>query len=186
MLYISCLTVLFIMIFNYQLLLYVGICFIINMMINNCISDGYWLNSTDMCLRLFGNCVYLSNYILYVYRDSYIILTMKDMYIISYAYLYNINSMIDVAIKNKIFSYLLYKPKTEITNNSKSDIDIEVINILHSNLKLIIYVENLNQHQTDNELNLLLVESKTKINSYIKKKRKKPSNILEDIKKYNN
>jgi hypothetical protein len=106
------------------------------------------------------------------------------MYEISYIYLSNINLTIDIIVKRNIFNYIINKPKKEIINELKPDIGL--INILHSNLKLIIYVENLQLHLTDNELGLLLEESKIKINSYIKKNRKKPINsILEDIKKYN-
>ena len=184
MLYISFLSILFILIFNYKILFYIGICYLIKMMIDNCISDGYWLNSTDMCLQLFGNCLYILNYILYTYRDSYLITSIKYMYEISYIYLSNINLTIDIIVKRNIFNYIINKPKKEIINELKPDIGL--INILHSNLKLIIYVENLQLHLTDNELGLLLEESKIKINSYIKKNRKKPINsILEDIKKYN-
>ena len=184
MLYINCLTVLFILIFNYKLLLYIGCCYLFNMMVNYCIEDGYWLNSTDMYLRLFGNCIYIFNYIIYIYRDSYIILTIKNAYNTIYINLSNVNTIIDIAIKKNIFNILISKSKKEIINDGK--LDIEVINILQSNLKLIIHIENLKLHNSDNELEQLLNQSKIKINSYIKKYKNKPKNsILDDIKKYN-
>ena len=103
MLYISFLSILFILIFNYKLLLYIGICYLIKIMIDNCIYDGYWLNSTDMCLRLFGNCLYILNYIIYIYRDSYLITNIKYIYEMSYIYLSDINLTIDTIVKRNIF-----------------------------------------------------------------------------------
>jgi hypothetical protein len=63
---------------------------------------------------------------------------------------------------------------------------MEINNILQSNLKLILYVENSNLYTNDNELRLFLKQCKIKINTFMKKHIKKSTNILDDIKQYNN
>ena len=183
MLYISLLTILFILVFNYNILFYIGLCYFANMMICSCLADNYWMNSSDICLKLLGNCIYLCHYLIYIHRESYLVKYIKYIYTHIYMYLSYVNLMIDFTIKKYVISYLISKPK-QLKNSQVTD--TEFINILQSNLKLIIYIESLNIQTTDDQLDQLLKQSKIKIYSYMKKHLKKTKNsILEDIKQHN-
>ena len=183
MLYINFILILSILFFNYKLLFYIGFFYIAYMMFNTCLLNNYWTNSTDYSMRLFGNFVYLVHYTIYKYQNSYLFNIIYNIYMFIYSSFQYIDSIICNTIKRKVISYIFCKPKQQLTTNQIADMEIN--NILQSNLKLILYVENSNLYTNDNELKQFLKQSKIKINTFMKKYIKKPTNILDDIKKNN-
>jgi hypothetical protein len=72
MLYISLLFGIFLLVFNYNYLLYVLCAYIFKKFINMCINDYYWINSTDVYSNLFGRIIYVLHYIYYTNKNTYI------------------------------------------------------------------------------------------------------------------
>jgi len=182
MLYISLLFGTFLLIFNYNYLLYVLYAYIFKEIINNCINNYYWMNSTELYLNIFGKIIYILHYIYYLNKNTYIVNKIVYIYNLIYNKLYYINYIIDFNIKKYTINYFF---KKTISTTTKQINNIEIINILQDYLKLIKYIENININN-NNEIKELLNESKIKINIFIKKNINKSNNILDDIKLYNN
>ena len=176
MLCINFLFCLFLLIFNYNYLIYYIYLYLLNYILYNCINDNYWINSTDIYMNTLGKAVCIICYIYYSISDTYIITNITYIYNVIYNWLYYINFSINQYTINFFIKKITVQP-------IKKSIDTDLINILQNNLKLIQYIENVNIN--DIELIKLLNISKQTINSYIKQNVNKSNNIIADIKLYN-
>lgn len=176
MLYISLFCGTFLLIFNYNYLLYIFYAYILKYIINICINDYYWMNSKEIYLNIFGTIIYMIHYVYFTNKDTYIIKQITNTYNFIYTRLYNINNMIDYNIKKHTLNYFINKKSPQNINN-------DIFNILKNYLILIKHIEDNNPN---NELKQQLNKYKLDINNYLKKHTKKTTNILDDIKLYNN
>mgnify|MGYP000920812579 CR=1 FL=1 len=180
MLCINFLFCIFLLIFNYNYLIYYIGSYLLKYIIYICVDDNYWTNSTDIYMNTFGKVIYLFYYIYYIIDDTTIIINITYIYNLIYNWLYFINFSINNCIKQYMINYFFKKITVQPTTKN---IDLDLINILQNNLKLIQYIESVNM--CDIDLTKLLNISKQNINTYLKKNVTKSNNIISDIKLYN-
>jgi len=172
MFYISLITCLFVVLYDWNYLFYLFIAYTGRELIKSSIQQHYWLGATDYNIILFGYIVYLAHFL-------YLYLSIDKYYNNVYYKLSYVDTYIDAFIKKILFNkFIKFNQNNKIIHINKFNKFNKFNNILEQNLKLIIYIEELNIN--DNRLKLLIYESKFKINKYLKLNQ--INDIINDIK----